>query len=59
MLQKCRDRIAMASIHVGFLIQGVEDEELPEGLIGDVVIHNVQLEEDALDMTGRLGGFPV
>merc|ERR1711865_194069 len=51
MLQKCRDRIAMASIHVGFLVQGIEDDDLPEGLIGDAVIHNVHLEEDALDVS--------
>jgi len=46
MLALQRERIAKASIHVGFLVQGVEDEDLPEGLIGDAIIHNVDLEKD-------------
>eukprot|EP00928_Gymnodinium_smaydae_P041187 TRINITY_DN27881_c0_g1_i1.p1 TRINITY_DN27881_c0_g1~~TRINITY_DN27881_c0_g1_i1.p1 ORF type:complete len:583 (+),score=101.70 TRINITY_DN27881_c0_g1_i1:79-1749(+) len=51
MLQQCRDRIAMAQIHVGFLIQGMTDDELPEGLIGDAVVQNVHLERDAYDVS--------
>jgi len=46
-MAQCRDRMAKASVHVGFLIQGIEDDELPEGLIGDCVIHNVHIEDDA------------
>lgn len=56
MLQQCRDRLARASVRVGFLIQGTTDEELPEGLIGDVVVHNVHLERDARQIEVPRGG---
>lgn len=50
LLSSARDRVACASIHVGFLIQGISDDELPEGLIGDAVIHNVHIENHALQV---------
>jgi len=53
MLAQCRDRIAKAHIHVGFFIQGCDDRELPEGLIGDVFLDCVHLDQDAKDVSDR------
>jgi hypothetical protein len=58
MLRMCRDRIATASIHVGFLVQASDEEDLPEGLIGDVVLHTVHLENDAADVTDKIRAAP-
>lgn len=38
-----RELLPRAQLHIGFLIQGMEDDELPEGLIGDVRLHHVDM----------------
>jgi len=43
MLVRFRELIPKASLHFGFLIQGVADDELPEGLLGDVHVHYLSL----------------
>jgi len=42
-LVRFRELVPKASLHFGFLIQGVEAEELPEGLLGDVRVHYLDL----------------
>jgi len=42
-LVQLRDCLPQASIHVGILIQGQEDEDLPEGLVMDVRLHYLNL----------------
>jgi len=42
-----KTRLSLSCFHVGFLIQGIEDDELPEGLIGDVVFGSLDPAEDA------------
>jgi len=54
MLAQCRDRIAKSHIHVGFFIQGCDDDELPEGLIGDVFLDCVHLDQDAKDVSNLI-----
>jgi len=43
MLVSLRDLLPRASVHCGFTIQGCEDHELPEGIVADVWLHNVDL----------------
>jgi len=47
LLSQCRETFATASLHIGFTIQGTEDEDLPEGLIGDLIVHNVHIVNHA------------
>jgi len=44
-LVQLRDRLVKASVHIGFLIQGVGDD-LPEGIICDCHLHCIDLERD-------------
>lgn len=46
MLCSFRDILPSARIHYGFLIQGVEDDELPEGLICDMIAVGVDIMKD-------------
>lgn len=46
-LQVNRKMLIYASVHVGFLIQAAEDDDLPEGIIGDAHLHNVDFPLDA------------
>eukprot|EP00747_Dinoflagellata_sp_TGD_P168881 gnl/TRDRNA2_/TRDRNA2_196341_c0_seq1.p1 gnl/TRDRNA2_/TRDRNA2_196341_c0~~gnl/TRDRNA2_/TRDRNA2_196341_c0_seq1.p1 ORF type:complete len:438 (-),score=81.81 gnl/TRDRNA2_/TRDRNA2_196341_c0_seq1:116-1429(-) len=48
MLVSFRRLLPKCSIHFGFLIQGVSEDELPEGLICDVVVHNVDMVDDPM-----------
>jgi len=47
MLVSLRDLLPRTSVHCGFTIQGCEDHELPEGIVADVWLHNVDLISDA------------
>jgi len=47
MLVSLRDLLPRTSVHCGFTIQGCEDHELPEGIVADVWLHNVDLITDA------------
>lgn len=44
-LYSFRDKLPKARVHVGFYVQGVEDDELPEGLIGDCRLHYLSLSD--------------
>eukprot|EP00927_Polykrikos_kofoidii_P001223 TRINITY_DN10444_c0_g1_i2.p1 TRINITY_DN10444_c0_g1~~TRINITY_DN10444_c0_g1_i2.p1 ORF type:complete len:154 (-),score=24.44 TRINITY_DN10444_c0_g1_i2:318-779(-) len=46
MLCSFRDRIPLTKIHYGFMIQGVEDEELPEALLCDLHCVGIDIMED-------------
>lgn len=46
MLCSFRDILPRARIHYAFLIQGVEDDELPEGLICDMIANGVDIMKD-------------
>lgn len=46
-LVQLHDRLSRASIHIGFLVQGVGDDNLPEGLLCDLRLHNVDLAAEA------------
>jgi len=43
MLCSLHDRLQKASLHIGFVIQGCEDDELPENVIGEMRIHNLDV----------------
>jgi len=46
MLCSFRHILPSTKIHYGFLIQGVEDDELPEGLLCDMYLHGVDMLEN-------------
>lgn len=48
MLVSFRDMIPRTKIHYGFLIQAVEDDEMPEGLICDMYCHGVNIVDEPL-----------
>jgi hypothetical protein len=48
MLGSFRDLIPRTKIHCGFLIQAVTDDEMPEGLICDMLTYGVNVVDDAL-----------
>eukprot|EP00928_Gymnodinium_smaydae_P045847 TRINITY_DN30517_c0_g1_i1.p1 TRINITY_DN30517_c0_g1~~TRINITY_DN30517_c0_g1_i1.p1 ORF type:complete len:406 (-),score=81.83 TRINITY_DN30517_c0_g1_i1:128-1285(-) len=48
-LVQLRDRLRQASVHIGFLIQGV-GMDLPEGIICDVRLHCLDIMNDPLDV---------
>jgi hypothetical protein len=50
MLGSFRHLLPKLKIHCGFMIQGVEDTELPEGLLGDVFVHGIDMIEDPLNL---------
>jgi len=50
MMCKLRHLLPRAKVHCGFMIQGVEDTELPEGLLGEVFLHGVDMMEDPLNL---------
>ncbi|CAJ1345230.1 unnamed protein product [Effrenium voratum] len=43
MLCSYRDMIPRTKVHFGFLVQGVDDEELPEGLMCDVYVYGANI----------------
>mmetsp|Transcript_45397 Transcript_45397/g.119939 ORF Transcript_45397/g.119939 Transcript_45397/m.119939 type:complete len:466 (-) Transcript_45397:82-1479(-) len=43
MLVSCRNMLPRTKIHYGFMIQGVEDEELPEALLCDMYVHGIDM----------------
>jgi hypothetical protein len=45
-LQSLRGYLPSVSVHIGFLIQGFKDEELPEGLICDLHLHSTDILND-------------
>lgn len=59
MLVNFRSFLPKARVHVAFLIQGVSNEELPEGLLADVHFHYTNLFEHAqriVDPNSAAGG---
>lgn len=50
MLVSLRDLFPRTSVHCGFTIQGCDDHELPEGIVADVWLHNVDLIAAARDI---------
>mmetsp|Transcript_31614 Transcript_31614/g.98356 ORF Transcript_31614/g.98356 Transcript_31614/m.98356 type:complete len:168 (-) Transcript_31614:158-661(-) len=46
MLCSFRGVLPRTKIHYGFTIQGVEDEELPEGLLCDMYMHGINIMQD-------------
>lgn len=46
MLCSFRNMLPRTKIHYGFLIQGVEDEELPEGLLCDMYCHGINMMDN-------------
>jgi len=51
MLCSFRNLLPRTKIQYGFLVQGVKDEELPEGLICNTYIHGVDMINDPLDVS--------
>lgn len=43
MLCSYRDMIPKTKVHFGFLVQGIEDDELPEGLMCDVYVYGANI----------------
>jgi len=43
MLCSYRDMIPRTKVHFGFLVQGIEDDELPEGLMCDVYVYGANI----------------
>jgi len=41
-----RSRFRQAAMHFGFMVQAVDDDELPEGLICDMHVRGVDLDTD-------------
>lgn len=56
MLSSFRSMLPKTKIHYGCIIQGTEDDELPEGLLCDMSIFGCNMEEDPLDVTEFLQG---
>eukprot|EP00429_Kryptoperidinium_foliaceum_P059252 CAMPEP_0176077966 /NCGR_PEP_ID=MMETSP0120_2-20121206/38988_1 /TAXON_ID=160619 /ORGANISM="Kryptoperidinium foliaceum, Strain CCMP 1326" /LENGTH=248 /DNA_ID=CAMNT_0017411709 /DNA_START=15 /DNA_END=762 /DNA_ORIENTATION=- len=58
MLCSLRHLLPRTKIHYGFLIQGVEDEDLPEGILCDMYVHGCDMMRDPmqLDETYRRRG---
>eukprot|EP00415_Alexandrium_ostenfeldii_P005081 UN5081 len=46
MLISLREVLPRSSVHCGFTIQGCDEEELPEGIVCDMWLHNVNLVDD-------------
>lgn len=46
-----RSKLEQASLHFGFMIQGEDVDELPEGLLCDMHIFGVSMDNDPLDVT--------
>jgi hypothetical protein len=38
--------LPLAAVHLGFMIQCIEDEDLPEGLVCDIHVQGVNIEDD-------------
>merc|ERR1712187_76948 len=50
-LLNLRDCLPLARMQVGFLIQGCEDDDLPEGMVGVFRIHNLDLLNSPVSIT--------
>eukprot|EP00415_Alexandrium_ostenfeldii_P001878 UN1878 len=50
MLISLRELLPRSSVHCGFTIQGCDEEELPEGIVIDMWLHNVNLVDDPLSI---------
>mmetsp|Transcript_60803 Transcript_60803/g.133051 ORF Transcript_60803/g.133051 Transcript_60803/m.133051 type:complete len:420 (-) Transcript_60803:198-1457(-) len=46
-LCKLRDRMRSVTAHMAFVLQGTADEDLPEVVLADVRLHNVDLDQGA------------
>mmetsp|Transcript_108591 Transcript_108591/g.312855 ORF Transcript_108591/g.312855 Transcript_108591/m.312855 type:complete len:453 (+) Transcript_108591:102-1460(+) len=46
MLTSFRQLLPRTKIHYGFLIQGVDDEDMPEGILCDMFVHGCNMMED-------------
>lgn len=46
MLCSYREMIPKTKVHFGFLVQGTEDDELPEGLMCDAYVYGVNIMDD-------------
>lgn len=40
-LVQLRDRLATLTVHIGYLVEATEDEDLPERMIGGTTVHNL------------------
>lgn len=45
-----KGRLTRAKLHLGFMIQAVEDEDMPEGLICDMHVQGVDIENDPVQI---------
>jgi len=50
MLCSLRHLLPRTKIHYGFLIQGVEDEDLPEGILCDMYVHGCDMMRDPMQL---------
>jgi len=48
MLCSFRGLLPRTKIHYGFTVQGVEDDELPEGLLCDMYVHGINMVDDPI-----------
>jgi len=48
MLVNFRSMLPRTKIHYGFMVQGVEDEELPEALLCDMYVHGINMVDNPL-----------
>mmetsp|Transcript_156318 Transcript_156318/g.284326 ORF Transcript_156318/g.284326 Transcript_156318/m.284326 type:complete len:415 (-) Transcript_156318:94-1338(-) len=46
-----KGRLPQANLHFGFMIQAVEDADMPEGLICDMHVQGVDIENDPVQIT--------
>jgi len=51
MLGSFRHLLPKTKIHYGFLIQGIEDDEMPEGLLCDMYVHGINMLDDPYDIS--------
>merc|ERR1711972_885359 len=54
MLCSFRHLLPQTKIHYGFMIQGVEDDELPEGLLCDMFVHGINMMDDPVVIDGTI-----
>jgi len=51
MLSSFRKVLPRTKIHYCFLVQGVEDDDMPEGLICDMYVHGIDMIDHPVDIS--------
>jgi len=53
MLCSFRQCLPQTKIHYGFLVQGIEDEDMPEALLCDMYVHGINMLVDPVSISGE------